>query len=102
MESSGADITTTAKDLTLSASWSGDGLLERIWSTVQNTGSSEVLIFQGATAPSGTDDNRWQKIPADGAVDMLDSGLPIWARTASGSSTLAAIPSGPPDRYSGV
>ena len=98
--SSGADITDVAKDLTLDASWDGNALRERIYSSVQNTGTSKVHIFEGETAPAALTDNRWQNIPADGAVELLNSGDPLWARCASGeTSTLAAIPSGRPTRY---
>ena len=98
--SSGADITGVAKDLTLAASWTGRGLLERIFSSVQNTGASKVYICELDAAPALLTDNRWQNIPADGAVDLMNSGEPIWARCETGeTSTLAAIPSGRPTRY---
>ncbi|MCY3678744.1 MAG: hypothetical protein OXH66_14345 [Gemmatimonadetes bacterium] len=98
--SSGADITAAPKDLTLAASWNGDGLLSRVFKSVQNTGAEKVYFCELASAPAALTDNRWQFIPAGGAVDLMNSGNPIWARCEDGkTSTLAAIVSGRPTRY---
>ena len=97
--SSGSDITDVAKDLTLAASWNGPGLRERIFSTVQNTGDERVFLCAATSAPALTD-NRWQHIDAGDSIDLMDSGVPIWAACADGAtSTLAANLSGRPTRY---
>ena len=99
--SSGANITGAAVDLTLDASWTGDGLKDRVWKGVQNTGDAVVYFCELDAAPADLTDIRWQQIASKETIDLMASeGKPLWARCATGeTSTLAAIVSGRPTRY---
>ena len=99
-ESSGADITDSGIDLTLDASWNGEGLKKRVWRGVQNTGDKVVYFVELDDEPGDLDDNRWQQIASLETIDLMAAETPIWARCADGeTSTLAAIDSGRPTRY---